>query len=741
MKIQQALKVLVFFLFLTAVVSGQHSENGNLIGTVMEQDSSEPLGWSNLYVTEINRSATAHDDGTFHLFDLPAGIYHLQIFRVGYHNKTIRIEIQANETRQLEIYLDAHAITTEIITVHADTTPGTLDTGSDIHVSGERLRQNLGQTLAETIEDEPGINQRSMGPAPARPILRGMGGDRLLILEDGQRTGDLSATSADHAVVIEPINSDLIEVIRGPLALTYGSNTLGGVINVSRNYIPAGRPHVSGGSVSMQGQSVNSARVIAGKITVPWKDLAFSLDGSWRKAQDIATPRGKLTNTDIETHSFSAGAGIFQDWGLAGFSASQYNSAYGIPALPAELGGHPGGVDIELKRSHLESKLEFYKSSGLLRRTEVNYGFSSYHHAEYHTTGTNPDRTEFGVLTHNLEIKMHIPECFCRKNGVIGFWTEYRDYASSGLNFTPNTQEQAIGAFYNHEYQFDWFTVGGTIRYDLRHINPDDKGYSVFLDGTIRARTFHGPSAALGTKFSYEHISGGINLFKSLRLPGVEELYSEGPHLAAYAYEIGNPDLEAEEGLGSEVFLEYHHDYFDSRLALFRNDIEGYIFPRNTNQRSIQRNDLYVYRFVGEKVVLQGFEGSLHWHFAENWYTKGIFSYVHGNLPEQDEPIPRVPPFDYKWTVAYKIPIFSLGLNFKGAAKQDRPGTFESPTDDYLILSLMGRYNFNIGKYFNTFSLNIDNITNVEYFNHTNRIKVIMPEPGRNIRLLYRAYF
>jgi iron complex outermembrane receptor protein len=214
--------------------------SGALEGEIIDFDSGEKLGWTTVLIEELNRSVTAHSNGSFHFFRLPSGTYTLKSFRVGYQNSSKIVQIREQDTTRIVLAIKAAPISGEAVIVEADREDQTLSVLQQpvVEVSGKNLRQNLGTTIAETIEDEPGLATRTMGPAPARPVLRGLSGDRLLVLEDGARTGDLSATSSDHAVVIEPMTAERIEVIRGPEALQFGGSTLGGVVNVVRNYVP-----------------------------------------------------------------------------------------------------------------------------------------------------------------------------------------------------------------------------------------------------------------------------------------------------------------------------------------------------------------------------------------------------------------------------------------------------------------------------------------------------------------------
>lgn len=182
----------------------------SLQGTIVEAETGAPVAFVNVLLQEINRSITSDQNGDFVLQELPPGEVTLKTFRIGYRNIAVPIELSANETLEIVIVLERAVIHMGGVTVESSRSDEESPVQPDILFSDKKLHQALGQTIAETIDYEPGISQRTMGPAPARPVLRGLGGDRLLLLEDSEQTGDLSATSTDHAVVIEPDRKSVV---------------------------------------------------------------------------------------------------------------------------------------------------------------------------------------------------------------------------------------------------------------------------------------------------------------------------------------------------------------------------------------------------------------------------------------------------------------------------------------------------------------------------------------------------
>ncbi len=726
-------------------LSGNFPENGALFGKIVDAESGEGLGWTQLLIEELNRSLSAHGDGSFHFFNLPPGGYTLKAFRVGYRDGAFRVLVAPGDTSEVLIRLSPSPVASQEVRVEALRSEGLSEIAQpELDISGKKLRQNLGRTIAETIDYEPGISQRTLGPAPARPVLRGLGGDRLLIVEDGERTGDLSATSSDHAVVIEPLTSERIEVIRGPEAFLYGSNTLGGVINVERGYVPAGLAHRVTGTLSLQGETVNRGYSGGASLAAPLGSFALRIDGSYRDAEDISTPQGALPNTAINTLNGSAGLSFVSSRGYIGAAGSYYESEYGIP--PDPLAGHPGGVRVEVDRRHVEEKAEFYPAAKWLRRMELRHSFTRYRHSEIEYSERLQREiagTGFDVLTHHLSGAARLNQSGLLRHGVIGVWGEFRDHSTpAGRNLTPRSREYSGAAYVYQEAYFGKFALNGALRFDAKQVDPLENVGRNTEAGLVRQRQFAGFSGSVSGLYKLNGVfSLGATLLRTLRAPGIEELFSEGPHLAVYTYEIGNADLGLEQGWGTEVFVKVSHTRGKFHLAAFRNDIGNYIFPENTGERSGRIFSLYEYRFTGQNALMAGIEAALEWQLFNHWYAGGAFSYVRGELSERNEPLPRIPPPEGRLSLRYQTGPISAGGGIRAAAEQNRCGEFEQPTAGYVVFDLSGQYNFSTGGVLHTFSLAIDNLLDTEYRKHLNWVKHIMPEPGRNVKFLYKIFF
>ena len=706
----------------------------SLEGDVVKTQNSTRLGGVTVRIKGLERSVRTDAKGRFKFDAVPEGQQTLQFLKVGYQHFERIVDVNA-ATPYLKIELEALPFQLQTIRVYgSNRSLSQFEETTDLALDEEELQRRLGMTLANALADEMGVSQRMMGRAIARPVIRGLGGDRLLILENGERTGDKSASSADHAVSIDPTTAEGIEVTRGPASLIYGSSTLGGVINVKSNNIPQILPRRLDMHLTFQGESVNSGLTGTTSFTFPMGDFAGNVEWNRRLASDIQTPVGVLENTALSNVNFSGGGSLIKPWGFVGVSGSSYRSDYGVPGSPE---GHISGVNIELDKQRYEGQMEYRFNTAILEKVKLQTAYTRYQHQERESNGRLG--VEFGLLTYNVSAMAHLLD-----NAIAGVWWEYRDHTTGGFYWTPHTREFALAGFYLNQRNFDKFTLQGAIRYDLRRSEPFRPG-AVVRAGAVQRRDFNGFSgAASGIYHWTDRLSTGTTLMKTFRAPGIEELFSDGPHLAVYSYEIGDAELEPENGYGTEFFVKYADDRFRLNLALFRNQIQNYLIPTNSGKKewgSGAAGWLWIYQYMGHDVVMDGAEIQIGGEVLSQIHLQFNMSYVNGTIETNGLPLERIPPLNGKFVISYTPTPLHVYVASRFSGSQTRIGEFEEPTDGYLVYDIGGYLNFSWWQLENMVVFEIENLFDTTYREHLSRIKSVMPEPGRNVKLLYKLNF
>lgn len=718
----------------------QQSSRGMIRGHITDARTGEPVGWTVIQLVESNRNVTAHEDGHFIFGNVIPGEFTLRTQRVGYESASFRVNVQAGDTLEFDIKLQPSSFRSRAIEVVGDRV-NTSELQVDRRIDGKELRQQLGRTLAETLQNEPGMTQTSMGPAPARPVLRGLSGDRLQVLEDGRTTGDISSSSPDHALAVDPINSNHIEILRGPAALVYSSNATAGVVNVVRGQIPTELPEHFHGAFSIQGESVNSGLSGGASSYGSFGKTGVRADFGFRTASDIQTPEGKLDNTGIQNIHGSVGAARIMEWGKYGASANFYRSGYGIPG--DFIGSHPEGVKINLQRSQVDARFERLPESGILRRWSLDYTFSHYYHEELESNPSTGNfdlvGSEYSLFTNTLNARVYHDQIGFFNRGVIGVMAEHRNFIAGGLTFTPQTNEIRSAAYTYQQWRNNSWNIQSGIRLDFASVSPVRESVTAF--GFRRQRDFTNVSGGVSAVYSISNpLTTSISVMRTIRMPGIEELFTEGPHLPAYSFEVGNPDLNEEIGHGIEWTLRYASDRIGFQNSWYLNHFSNYLYPRNTGELSVRR-PLPIYQITGDEAQMWGTELLMEFELSRSLSADATISYVQGTLTDSDTPLPFIPPLSGKIDVQYSVRGLTIGGSIRFADEQDRLGEFEEPTDAYQVFDVFAQYILNRGKYLHTISLTGENITNATYRMHLSRVKSIMPEPGRNVKLLYRVYF
>lgn len=741
------------------------SDSAAVYGLVVEARTGEPMPRVHVRVVELDRSDWTHDDGRFHLEGLPPGRYTLVFSALGYEDVRREITVSSGDKLQLRIEMPVSPIRLSDVDIVVADVPRTRLSQDSTRVTtvlrGQELNRRLDLTIASTLEGQAGVAVASNGPATARPVIRGLGGDRILILEDGGRIGDLSFASPDHAVAIEAVTATEVEVLRGPAALLHGSNALGGIVNVIREEIPTETGHRTHGSLILQGQSVNTGLAGGGYVTGSRGPIALRFEASGRTADDLYTPLGELENTGIETLNLSAGL----SWhrlpdglpGHVGGAYRYYRSEYGIPAYGdhhhhedehglEEDHDHDHaheGVKIRMQRHTARGQAQIMSLPGPFAWLKLDGAYTDYRHEEVEALGTVGTQFELRSGTIDLQAR-HDRSAFDSSNGAtVGIQAQWSDYRAGGSIALTPTKEYGFAVYVVDERELVPIVnrplrlqIGA--RYDWRRVEPARE--SVADIGVIRTRDFGAFTASAGALYVLgDGVTLGTSVSRAFRTPNANELFSEGPHLATYSYEVGNPDLEEETGLGVDVFLRIARERLRGEVAVFRNGIDDYIYARNTGQLS--PTGLPVYQHVNGDAVLTGFEGSAEWRVTRGFVLDGAVSYVRGTLTATDEPLPQIPPLQGRLGARYEAERFFVAAGWKGAARQDRVGEFETPTDGYGVFDASAGVRWPVGGQLHTLTLRIDNITNEVYRDHLSRIKEIMPQAGRGVSLLYRVNF
>ena len=717
----------------------EHS--GEIEGVVRDMASGAPLAGSQVSIRGTATAAVTHGDGSFHLTNIAPGSYTLRVERLGYRGRTIEVTV-GEEGEFLEIGLEVSPIALQGLVVTGTLSErGAAEALRPVSVmAGEELQRRLRGTVAQTLASIPGLAESNMGPATSRPVIRGLSGDRVLMLEDGSRVGDVSSAGPDHATAVDPSSARRIEVVRGPASLLYGSNALGGVINVIRDEIPSAVPHHPTGAASLQVRTVTGS--VAGGASATFavsERVPLRVEASGRTAGDLRTPLGQLANTDGETVNVGAGGSYVGGWGHVGGSARGYRNRYGIPG--GFVGGHTEGVRVEMERAASRVQAVINEPAAAFRSVQFDGGYTWYRHKELESA--NIIGTLFRLQTLSGDVLARHRAWGPLPGGAIGARASWDDFGFGGSGVartrTPNSRRSTVAAYIFEEIELGRLRVESGLRYDWVFVSPARKDPDSDI-GDIRNRSFHAASASLGLLYNVgSGMTIGASLARAFRTPDVNELFSEGPHLAAYTFEVGNPSLETEQGTGADVFARFESPRFRAEVTGFYNRIQGYIYGEETGRLS--RILLPIYQFQSSDALLAGFEGSLHWDLGRGLALQAVASSVRGTLTETDRPIPLIPPLQGRVGVEYERPTWFVGWEAEMAGRQDRVGAFETPTDGYTVFGASAGARLTVGGRLNVITVSLDNVTNREYRNHLSRVKEIMPEAGRGLSLSYRVVF
>ena len=798
-----------YFILIIVFQAFVFSSSYNIFGIVLDGNTKQPIRDINIYIKDQNIATTSDDDGYFKFFlvNPEKNNFTLVFDLLGYENKIMKIDLYQNskitkcdvcdnfELDLEKVFLNIESIELDVIQIQSNSDES--NQISDINIAGLELNQNLKGNLATTLANHPNIGINSFGVATSKPSLRSFSGDRFLITKDGTETGDLSQSSIDHAIALDMSEVSQIEIIRGPKSLIYGPNTIGGVINTTISGGPStkvdkfstkvlfGSESFSKNGVSLFNQGIYNSLF----FYIPIKDNQLNISFNNRNYKNQASPIGILENTNSETENYKIGFTHYTDSGYMNFIVEDFKMDYGIPPTSS---GHNTGIDIPMLKKTYQINYHKKISSG---KIDLKYNLIDYHHKEI-----IPDHpfNDYELLlskkTQNLKFE------FNSKNLLFGSEFNVENFKSDGINETPITNEMNISlyGFYeeNSNLGFDFlssFRLGYFLvnpeYYNYLSGNPNliltdenclenyeycDDDNTTVLDGPngnfislVRDRKFNNFSFSLGFRKIIDNIEINSWLMHTMRAPRVEELYSDGPHLATYAFEIGNPDLKSEKIYGIENSISVNSNPFNFSLITFYNyspyyfqmtrdgeceeawdwdPYSGTSHPCNSSDvpgsntwidfGSAPLGWLYIYSPKGNKAIIKGFEFDLGYHLSDFQIDYNL-SFVQGDNLTLDLPLSYINPMKELLSFSFNRKDMNLKLRFIKIHSQNRLGEFETYTSGAFLTDLVLSYshiNYDL-------SIQFNNIFNEEYYNHLSRIKSIMPEAGRNVVISYKLFF
>ena len=639
-------------------------------------------------------------------------------------------------------------------------------------IQAQELAQALRPSIGETLQNIPGVSATSFGPSASRPVLRGLQGERVRVLTDGIGAIDVSNTSVDHAVVVNPLLAERIEVLRGPQSLLYGASAIGGVVNVTDRRLPTKVPSekVHIGAIASYGSAANERSLSASTDVLIAENLVFHADGSWSKSDDLriggfalspalrtqarassllptdpgsdidfasnAALAGTLPNTSARAWTAGVGATYVNDGGAIGIAYSHTDNVYGIPVRFATLPGQEQEAPrIALKQDRIDGRAEINTAGSLISKVAFRMGYADYQHAEIEPDGT------VGTTFYNKGVEARFELAQADRGGwkgVTGAQLVIRDFDVVGDEaFLPKNSSAQVGFFTLQQYEAGQWNLEAGARYEHSRVTSKPlPGQTQFINGRLGFDTF---SAALGAM--YEFTSSwkfGVNVSRTARAPAAEELLANGPHAGTESYEVGDPGLKPESVWSAEAILRGNGNRFSFEASAYHSWFSNFIYD---NRTGAVVDGLPEYRLHQANARFYGFEVQGNYTLAEfgDWKLKAeaLADYVHADIDSYG-PAPRIPPLRVKGGLELSSWKWDFKANVERVTGQDRVAPNEDPTPGYTLANIEVSWRpWGRDKPLSVL-LSANNLFDVNARRHASYLKDYAPLAGRDIRATLR---
>jgi iron complex outermembrane receptor protein len=627
-------------------------------------------------------------------------------------------------------------------------------------VGGTDLAAAVRPTLGATLAQQPGVAASGSGPNVARPVLRGLAGDRIRILTDGVGSLDVSSSSSDHAVAINPLTAESIEILHGPAALIYGSSAIGGIINVIDGRIPRTVPEAPLGAEAFAGYgSAANERLLNGEVNVPLAGhLVAHADVSWTKNGDLRTGghilaeplrdeaalssdpgirslaslKGKLPNSDGRTFE-AAGALAYIDGGLnIGASISRHTALYGVPirySLDPEVEAEATHIDVHQTRYDARTEIPL---GGFFRQASVRGGYSDYRHAEIAGDG------EIGsqIFSKGGEGRIDLdqrdqPSGWGGASGVQAL--DIKQHIEGDEQFLPPTRQRTLGLFSVQHIERGPFRVEAGARFERNRL---EASASELVGNPDLQRRFSTLSLSAGGRYSLSaDWSANVSLARSQRAPSAEELFANGPHGGNASFQIGDPDLGVEKSLGLEATVKHSASAFNLSATVYGSRFANFLYEAPTGEI---RHDLPVYQARQGRATYSGFEleadAPIGTVAGIDFGVDGVADATRATIKGYG-PAPLIPPLRLQGGLTAKAKALSGRLEVEHDWAHRRTAPIETDTPGFRLVNASIDWKPLDNRPELTLSLAANNIFDVEARRSTSLLKDYAPIAGRDIRL------
>jgi iron complex outermembrane receptor protein len=613
-------------------------------------------------------------------------------------------------------------------------------------LSGNELRDKLGTSLGDTLSREPGVSASSFGAGASRPIIRGLEGPRVKILQNGMSVSDVSSLSNDHAVAVESSTARQIEILRGPASLLYGSGAIGGLVNVVNDRIPIELAERPGGEAELRLGSVNKERSTSFSADGATGSIGLHLDGKARNTDDYGIPgfavlndpnsaSARLPSSFTRSRGVGFGASHIADWGHIGASVGVLEDRYGIPTEERSF------IDMRQNRYDVDGLVRL--PSAALETFKFKIGSTDYKHTEKGPDGTPHIDFNNDAMETRWELT-HKPIAGWR--GTFGVQTENSKFSalsadSGSPDAVPTTTSSSVAGFLVEERDFGLVRTSAGLRLESVRRSPQS--------AVAPERSFSLASYSVGGLWTFMPGYGaGTTISVAQRAPATEELYSSGPHESTATFDIGDPALRKETSRNIELTLQKTDGMVRWKTNLFHNKVKNFVFGRvdgtmvDEDGTADPAGEFRQRLWSQADAMIRGAEAEVSYNLrGEGMSLRGFADTSRGRLNNAGN-LPLQPATRFGIDAAYKEGPWRGGLAVLRAVKQDRLAAFETTaTPAYTQLDLNLSYTQRLGGMQSTWFAMLRNALDEDIRLSTSVLKDAAPLPGRNLIVGVRTRF